>query len=187
MTTVPHLAQTLQPLFTTTADTLARATGFVQRRSKRTGAAFAQALVFGWLANPRASLGELAQAAAAVGVALSPQGLDQRLGEAGAAFVQGLLSAAGQAVIAAEPVAIPLLERVRAVVLCDCSTLVLPAALGLWWPGCGGSTTAHTQAALKLHVRYDLCCGTLSGPVLTDGRTNEGTTALHHAPLPPGA
>jgi hypothetical protein len=64
MTTVPHLAQTLQTLVTTTADTLARATGFVQRQSKLTGAAFAQALVFGWLANPQASLGELAQAAA---------------------------------------------------------------------------------------------------------------------------
>jgi hypothetical protein len=187
MTTVPHLAQTLQTLFTTTADTLARATGFVQRQSKLTGAAFAQALVFGWLANPQASLGELAQAAAAAGVAISPQGLDQRLGEAGAAFLQGLLSAAVHAVIAAEPVAIPLLQRFSAVVLCDCSTLVLPDALGLWWPGCGGGTTQHTAAALKVHVRYDLCRGTLSGPMLTDGRTNEGTTAVQHAPLPPGA
>ena len=187
MTTVPHLAQTLQTLFTTTADTLARATGFVQRQSKLTGAAFAQALVFGWLANPQASLGELAQAAAAAGVAISPQGLDQRLGEAGAAFLQGLLSAAVHAVIAAEPVAIPLLQRFSAVVLCDCSTLVLPDALGLWWPGCGGGTNQHTAAALKVHVRYDLCRGTLSGPVLTDGRTNEGTTAVQHAPLPPGA
>ena len=55
MTTVPQLAQTLQTVFTTTADAAARATGFVQRRSKLTGAAFVQALVFGWLANPHAS------------------------------------------------------------------------------------------------------------------------------------
>jgi hypothetical protein len=187
MTTVPQLVQTLQTLFTTTADSLARATGFVQRQSKLTGAAFAQALVFGWLANPQASLTDLAQAAAAVGVAISPQGLDQRLGEAGAAFLEGLLSAAVHAVIAAEPVAIPLLQRFSAVVLCDCSTLVLPDALGPWWPGCGGAPTRHTLAALKLHVRYDLCAGTLTGPVLTDGRTNEGTTAIQHAALPPGA
>jgi hypothetical protein len=60
MTTVPQLVQTLQTLFTTMADSLARATGFVQRRSKLTGAAFAQALVFGWLANPQASLTDLA-------------------------------------------------------------------------------------------------------------------------------
>jgi hypothetical protein len=187
MTTVPQLAQTLQTVFTTTADAAARATGFVQRRSKLTGAAFVQALVFGWLANPHASLAALAQAAAVAGVAISPQGLDQRCGEAAAAFLEEVLAAAVQAVIAAEPVAIPLLERFSAVVLLDCSTVVLPDALGLWWPGCGGSSATHTQAALKLGVRFDLCRGALRGPLLYDGRTHESTTALQHAPLPAGA
>src|SRR6266566_5066348 len=88
MTTVPQLAQTLQTVFTTTADAAARATGFVQRRSKLTGAAFVQALVFGWLANPHASIAALAQAAAVVGVAISPQGVDQRFTEAAAAFLE---------------------------------------------------------------------------------------------------
>src|SRR2546430_3844360 len=97
MTTVPQLAQTLQTLFTTTADAAARATGFVQRRSKLTGAAFVQALVFGWLANPHASVAALAQAAAVAGVAISPQGLDQRCGEAAAAFLAAVLAPAGQA------------------------------------------------------------------------------------------
>jgi hypothetical protein len=136
MTTVPELAETLQTLLTTTADALARRTGFVQRRSKLTGAAFAQALVFGWLATPQASLENLAQAAAAVGVAISAQGLDQRCSEVAAVFLEALLGAAVQAVVAAEPVAIPLLQRFSAVVLLDCSTLVLPDALGPWWPGC---------------------------------------------------
>src|SRR5205085_11638009 len=131
MTTVPQLAQTLQTVFTTTADGAARATGFVQRRSKLSGAAFVQALVFGWLANPHASLAALAQAAAVAGVAISPQGLDQRGGAAAAAFLEAVLAAAVQAVIAAEPVAIPLLQRFSAVVL-DCSTIVLPDARGLW-------------------------------------------------------
>src|ERR671936_2223753 len=96
MTTVPQLAQTLQSVFTSTADAAARATGFVQRRSKLTGAAFVQALVFGWLANPHASLAALAQAAAVAGVTISPQGLDQRCGEA-AAFLEAVLAAAVQA------------------------------------------------------------------------------------------
>jgi hypothetical protein len=187
MTTVPQLAQTLQTVFTTTADAAARATGFVQRRSKLTGAAFVQALVFGWLANPHASLAALAQAAAVAGVAISPQGLDQRCGEAAAAFLEAVLAAAVQAVIAAEPVAIPLLQRFSAVVVLDCSTIVLPDALELWWPGCGGSSTTHTQAALKLGVRFDLCRGTLRGPLLFDGRTHESTTPIQSAPLPAGA
>jgi DDE family transposase len=187
MTTVPELAQTLRTLLTTTADALARRTGFVQRRSKLTGAAFAQALVFGWLANPQASLENLVQAAAAVGVAISPQGLDQRCGEVAAVFLEALLGAAVQAVVAVEPVAIPLLQRFSAVVLLDCSTLVLPDALGPWWPGCGGRTPEHTCAALKIGVRYDLCRGQVSGPLLFDGRTHESTTPIQHAPLPAGA
>jgi hypothetical protein len=73
------------------------------------------------------------------------------------------------------------------VVLLDCSTIVLPDALGLWWPGCGGSSATHTQAALKLGVRFDLCSGALRGPLLYEGRTHESTTPLQHAPLPAGA
>src|SRR5690349_5574841 len=187
MTTVPQLSQTLQTLFTTTADDLARRTGFVQRRSKLTGAIFAQALVFGWLANAQASLENLAQAAAAVGVAISAQGLDQRLGEAAAVFLEALLGAAVHTLVAADGVAIPLLQRFSAVVLVDCSTIVLPDFLGPWWPGCGGRTADHTQAALKIGLRYDLCRGHLVGPLLFEGRTHESTTPLQSAPLPPRA
>jgi hypothetical protein len=98
-----------------------------------------------------------------------------------------VLGAAVQAVVAAEPVAIPLLQRFSAVVLLDCTTIVLPDALGLWWPGCGGSSPTHTQAALKAGVRFDLCNGALRGPVLFDGRTHENTTPVQTEPLPPGA
>lgn len=187
MTTVAHLAETLQTVLTTTANSAARATGFVQRQSKLTGAAFVQALVFAWLANPQASIEALAQAAAVAGVAISPQGLDQRFTEAGAAFLEQVLAAAIRAVVAADPVAIPLLERFTAVVLLDSSTVVLPEALALWWPGCGGGTNKNTAAAVKLQVRFDLCCGTLTGPVLLDARTHDCNTPLQRAPLPPGA
>jgi len=182
MTTVADLTQALQALFTTTADRLARRTGFVQRASKLTGAAFVQALVFGWLANPQASVEALAQAAAAVGVAISAQGLDQRFTEAAAVFLEDMLAAAVQTVIAADPVAIPLLARFSAVVLLDSSTVTLPAAVALWWPGCSAGT-----AALKLHVRYDLCRGQLSGPLVHDGRTSDRSTAMQTDPLPAGA
>lgn len=182
MTTVADLTQALQALFTTTADHLARRTGFVQRASKLSGAAFVQALVFGWLANPQASVEALAQAAAAAGVTISAQGLDQRFTEAAAVFLEDMLAAAVQTVIAADPVAIPLLERFTAVVLLDSSTLTLPAALALWWPGCSAGT-----AALKLHVRYDLCRGCLSGLVVQEGRISDRSTVMQTAPLPAGA
>lgn len=64
---------------------------------------------------------------------------------------------------------------------------MLPDALGLWWPGCGGSSPTNTSAALKVQVRLDLLCGGLTGLVLSDGRTHESTTTLQAAPLPSGA
>jgi hypothetical protein len=102
-------------------------------------------------------------------------------------LLEAVLGAAVQAVIAAEPVAIPLLQRFSAVLLLDCTSIVLPDALGLWWPGCGGSSATHTQAALKVGVRFDLCNGALRGPLLFDGRTHESTTPIQRAPLPPRA
>ncbi len=162
-------------------------TGFVQRRSKLGGAAFVQALVFAWLANPRATVEARAQTAAVAGVTISPQGLEQRCTERAAVFLQQLLSQAVRTVITAEPVVVPVLQRFAAVVLLDSSTVVLPDVLASWWPGCGGATAEHTQAALKLQVRFDLCRGTLTGPLLTDGRTHENTSPLQHAPLPSGS
>jgi Transposase DDE domain len=187
VTTIAQLAQSLRTLFTTTADEIARRSGFVERCSKLTGALFAQALVFGWLANPEASLPQLAAAAALAGVSISPQGLDQRCTSAAAGFLESLLSAAVQLLVQADRVALPLLERFSAVELLDASTIVLPDALGLWWPGCGGASPTNTSASLKIHVRYDLCCGSLRGPLLTDGRTHESTTPLQTAPLPRGS
>src|SRR6202049_462781 len=187
MTTIADLARALQTLFTTVADELGRRSGFVERRSKLTGALFAQALVFGWLADPVAALPQLAAAAALAGVSSSPQGLDQRCTSAAAGFLESLLGAAVDLLIQADQVAIPLLARFTAVELLDSSTLVLPDALAAWYPGCGGSSPVHTSAALKLHVRYDLCSGRLRGPLVSDGRTHESTTSLQTAPLPPGS
>jgi hypothetical protein len=187
MTTVAQLSSHLQTLFTSTANELARRSGFVQRRSTLTGAVFAQALVFGWLADPQASLPALARAAATAGVGISPQGLDQRCTESAAIFLEHLVGAALQVLIDAEAALIPLLARFSAVVLLDSTTIMLPDALADWWPGCGGGNAPHINAALKVHVRYDLLAGGLSSLVLTDGRTHDSTTPVQHAPLPAGA
>lgn len=187
MTSVPHLADTMQTLLTITADTLARATGFTRRRSPLTGARFAQALVFGWLANPEASLEELSQSAATGGTPVTPQALDQRFTPTAAAYLQQVLGTAVQTLVASDPVAVPLLQRCAGVYLLDSSTVVLPDALAEVWPGCGGATMTHTQAALKLQVRLDLTTGTLGGPFLQAGRANDGSAPIQTLPLPRGA
>ncbi len=60
MSSLAQVATAMQHVLTEVADEAARQTGFVQRQSKLTGALFAQTTVLGWLAQPQASLAELA-------------------------------------------------------------------------------------------------------------------------------
>ena len=186
MSTIPQVAHALNVVLNSTADAAAHRSNFVQRRSKFTGARFVQSLVFGWLKNPQASLEELTQITATLGVRVSPQGLDQRFGPKAAATLEQVLNAAVTQVIAAQPVAIPLLQRFGSVVVLDSSTVVLPDALAHVWSG-NGSRTGQGSAALKFQVRLDLCTGALSGPLLQDGRCHDRTSPLQDAPLPPGS
>jgi hypothetical protein len=177
----------MQTLLTTTANATARATGFTQRRSALTGAGFAQALVFGWLANANATLEDLSQSAATCGCPVTAQALDQRFTPAAATFLQTLLAQAVQTAITSDPVAIPLLQRFTGVYLLDSSTVVLPDALATLWPGCGGTTSERTQAAVKVQVRLDLVTGGLAGPYLQAGRANDGRSLTQTLSLPAGA
>lgn len=186
MWTIAHVSTTLQTLLTTTANTLARETGFVQRASKLTGAAFVQALLFGWLNNPQATLQQLAQMAGTVGVSISPQGLEQRFTPTAAQFVQRVFEAALSSVVASDSVVVPLVHRFAGIYLLDSSTIVLPDELATVWQGCGGRTEPHTQAAIKLQVQLDLSTGALVGPFLQPGRAPDREGAAYSA-LPAGA
>jgi hypothetical protein len=84
---VPAAGVVLQALFTTTAQTLGRATGFIQRQRRLTAADFAQTLVFRWLAKPKTTLEAWARE-----LDVSPQALHQRLGPEAQAFLRALLS-----------------------------------------------------------------------------------------------
>jgi hypothetical protein len=56
MPTLAQIATAMQEVLTKVAETVARSTTFVQRQSKLSGAPVCQTLVFGWLANPEATL-----------------------------------------------------------------------------------------------------------------------------------
>jgi Transposase DDE domain len=187
VSSLARVATALQVVLTEVADAPAREVGFVRRVRKWTGALFVQTLVLGWLGNPDASLSELSQVAAKLGLAVSPQGLTQRFTERAAALLARVLAAAIEQVVAAEPVAVPLLQRFAGVFILDSSTIALPDGLADHWQGCGGRVAQGTQAALKATVELDLCRGRLVGPVVTAGRTQDRSSALQHAPLPRGA
>jgi hypothetical protein len=187
MVSIAELAPTLQGLLTTVADRAARASRMVRRQGKVTGAAFVQALVFGWLARPDASRSELAQAAATCGLAISAQGLEQRFSAEAAACLKLVLEAAMRAVVAAAPVALPLLGRFNGVWLWDSTTVTLPDALAGLWPGCGGRVATNTRAGLKVQARWELLTGRLELTALQPGRGSDKAAADAAVPLPAGA
>ena len=157
-------------MLTTAADQAGRATRFVQRQSKLTGAKFVQTLVFAWWDNPDATYEQLAQTATALGVPTTPQGLDNRFTAEAADLLKQTLENAVQHAIAADPVMIPLLQRFNGVYVQDGTTIPLPAAVATPWPGCGGSTPEGSSAALKAHVQFNLRDGHLTHLDLQAGR-----------------
>ncbi len=185
MRNLSHLPHAIQKLLTDVATQAGFSSGFVQRRSKLTAAAFVQSLTFGWLSNPSASLQQLAQTVSLCGVDLSPQALDQRFTPASAACFKQVLEAAVAQVVTADPVAIPVLRRFTHVHLIDTSIICLPDALFPVWRGCGG--TRGQSSAVKVEVGLELLTGRLSGPHLYDGRTADCQGVAQNHTLQPGS
>lgn len=186
MSSLPQVGLALESVLTMIANSAARTTGFIRRQRHLTGAGFVQALVFGFLAHPQATLEQLAQSAANAGLTISPQGLAQRFTPAAAACLQQVLEAAVQQVVAAKPVASPILQRFPGVFLLDSTTITLPDSLAHVWRGCGGSPTG-SAAALKVQVLWNVTTGALRWVGLQDGRANDRSAPVQHLALPAGA
>jgi len=187
MSIITQVADAMQDVLTETADIIGLETGFIQRQRKLSGSSYAQTLVFGWLSNPDATLEELAQTAATLGVVISPQGLDDRFTPQGSDFLRQMLETGMKAVIANEPVAIDVLGRFNGVYIQDSSTITLPDALAVIYAGCGGSTAKNTSSSVKIQVRLDLNTGKLAGPYLQPGKEHDRSSVLEDMPLPTGA
>jgi hypothetical protein len=186
MASIPRVAEAMQTVLTNEADRIAGEKRFVQRESKMGGAEFAQTLAFGWMSNSQATLEQLAQTAASLGVEISPQGLDERFKEEAADYLQEVLAVGVRQVITAQAVAMPILERFSRVYIQDSTVLQLPEELVSTWLGCGG-TGAKGKAAIKAEVRWELKKGQLIGPYLEDGRVNENHSLIAAELLPEGA
>jgi hypothetical protein len=183
MPIIEQVAAAMQDILITIAQRLARETQFVQRVSKLDGATFVQTLVFTYLADPEATLDALTQTAAALEVDITPAGLTQCFTPAAATFLQRVLAVAVQRVLAADPLAIPILEQFAGVYIEDSTIVVLGAALRDLWRGCG-SASEQGDAALKITLRLDLASGLLAGFSLHDGRRHDSAAAHPVTSLP---
>jgi putative transposase len=178
-----RLAAVLQGLFTTTAENLGEATGFIRRRRRLTAAGFAQTLVFRWMDKPKATLESLAR-----DLELSPQALQQRLGPQAQGFLRALLVEALQEALKVKPERLGLLDRFTAVVVEDTTVIALPAVLADEFPGCGGGGGAgEGAAALKVLLRWDVRSGEVLALSVHAGRVSDQTLGAGAADLPEGA
>jgi hypothetical protein len=185
LTTLTELAESMQDLLTTTADELARRTGFIKRQRKLTGSHFAQTIVFATMGHRQPTQSQRLKHAANVGLNLSRQGLEKRLDDSAAEFLRELLRVAVTQAVAV-PVAVPVLARFTALNILDSSTVALPDELADRFRGGRSGTTKGPKAALKLTVGLDLKTGTLCGPELADGRAADLRAELAQASPPPG-
>lgn len=186
MTSVTQLCQTVQTVLTTVADQAARATQFVQRRSKLTGAKFVQSLVFAWLAQPAATYEQLAQTAIALGVPMTAQGMDARFTRQAAECLKRVVEQALDYLVQAAPVAVPLLHRFQGVYVQDGTTIALPVELAALWPG-PGNGAAPTSAALKAQVQFNLLDGECLHLDLQAGRDSDRSAPMQMVQFPAGA
>jgi hypothetical protein len=187
MQPVFRVANALQVVLTTMANQIAKSSGVIQRERKFRGDSLAQTFVFGWLANPQATLDELAQVAASCGAAVRPQAISQRMTDKLADFFKQLLEAALVQVITVDPVSLPLLQRFNGVYVQDSTVIRLPDEFRHDYPGCGGGILGQTNAAIKFQVRMNLGDGQLEGPFPEPGRASDQSSDIQRLPLPPGA
>lgn len=168
-------AQHLQTFLDSIAQTMSRETGFVQRTSKLTGATFLQTLVLGWLNRPNASLNQLVQISADLGVQISEAGLQQRINPAAVGFLQALLPLALNWFRQTRSLPDTLLSHFHQINIVDSSLLVLPPHMQTLFRG----ARVHTQAAeLKVQLSFDYLSGHFNAIELLEGRSPDQKSGL---------
>src|SRR5436853_3801752 len=135
MLDVTTIAPKLQTFFTEQADKIARATQFVQRQSKLTGALFLQTLVFGFINEPKASLTSLIEMSDDLGVEISKQGLQERIQKA-EPFLKQMFQASLALFRNDLPLDVAILKQFSAILITDSTVIDVPAALQAEFPGC---------------------------------------------------
>src|SRR6266581_1621881 len=187
MSSVAYVGERLQFILEERADELAKETGCIKRERKFSGADLVQTFVFGWQQHPEASLEQLASTAQLGNVSVTDTAVDKRFTEACAQFLHRVLEEMTSVVVqAAHEVPLKLVRRFSAVILEDSSSIALPDELAQIWQGCGGKQ-AHTAAAVKLHVRWELKRGQVQGPELTAGRTSDHASPFNDEAVEAGS
>lgn len=183
MTDISTLAPKIQTFFNQTANQVARATGFVERASKLTGALFLQTLTFGFLDDPDASLSGLVETSHDLDVTITKQGLQTRITDA-APFLKEMFQQGLTLFRNALPLDLKLLQQFTAIFITDSSTVAWPDVLKDEFPGCGGD---GPDAAVKLQLTFEFLRGVIAGITFQSGRSPDQAYAGDLHAIQPGS
>jgi hypothetical protein len=135
-------------------------------------------LIFGWQANPQASLEELCQSAGAYGVKISPQGLQERLNSVAATeFLRQLLMKGTTYLVQSQCKRNDLLASFAGIYIQDSSKIRLPNSLHTIWQG-----NKNDEAALKIQAVLDYQLGSLELS-LASGQVHDSPLQSTELPL----
>jgi hypothetical protein len=168
-------AQRLQHFLEQQAEKAGRLSGFVQRKSKMTGACFAQVLIIGWMWKPEATLNELAQTSEDLGVTISAPGLHQRINDRAVTFLRALFAAAIAWFRSTQPLPGQVLNQFSAIHILDSTTITLPAALRKWFASSG---TPGAEAGLKVQLSFDYLRGQMNAVEVTEAKQPDQNCSL---------
>ncbi len=172
-----RLSAKLQRFFLREAEITGEVTFFVRRASKLSASLMLRGLVFGWLANPLASLNDLAAFFQDhLAVSVTAQGLHARIHRATVAFFKSMCQAALMDLSQTVQVPIPVLRQFSEVNLTDSTGISLPACLKKRWPGSGGKAS---PAGLKIQLVFEFLTGTFKKVWVTNGITPDQAITRH--------
>ncbi len=150
-------------------------TGAVKRKGKLDAATFVQMTIFGFWQDPEIRLSGLAQIGGRREVYVTESAISQRFTPECANMFLKIMQRLAEVRLESEKVDIPLLKQFSAVIVEDSTSITLPTELADVWLGCGGGEGA-SEAGVKAFVQWDVTCGELFGPRLSNARMNDHKT-----------
>ncbi len=186
MSMIAKVAAALQSVFGACAEIAAEESKVIQRRRKFTPQSLAQVFVLALLQNPRANSEDMASMAAASGIEVSHQAVEQRYSLRLVEFFRELFQQMTKQVVSSDTALAKLLERFTEVIVIDSSVITLPDSQQENFRGCGGSYEGG-KSALKLQTELELRGGELRCVQIEQGRSPDGASDRQHVAFAPGS
>ena len=186
MKILAKVAHALQTVFQDFAEEVNQEVGAVVRRRKFTPTSLAESFILALLANPRANGEDIALMAAACGVDVSPQAVEQRYSQRLCDFFRVLLTKMVGVVVQSDEAFAEILNRFTEVRLLDSSSIQLPDGMKEEFPACGGRGSGG-RSVMKVQTELDLRHGQITCIQPEPGKSPDQGSDRQKATLPQGS